>query len=138
MSPGTKGMLDLDSISSCLSIYVKQQNAFRAISLIKKVEMNIILEYLLWALESMLILIFIMCLVLWEVLKKWRCTDLFIRFLFFAYGTFFFKFTNQFYVSHVILTSSLWDKQKRDCYPVFRAKNLRGISRNICWNRELF
>lgn len=39
------GTLDLDSVSSCLPIYVKQQNAFRAISLINKVEMNIISLY---------------------------------------------------------------------------------------------
>lgn len=38
VSPGTVGLLDLDSISSCLSGCLKQQNGFRAISLIKKVE----------------------------------------------------------------------------------------------------
>lgn len=33
MSPGTRGMLGLDSISSSLSVYLKQHSGFRAISL---------------------------------------------------------------------------------------------------------
>lgn len=57
MSPGTVGTLDLDSISFCLSDYLKPQNGFRTISLIKKVEVNLISEEFVWALESVLILV---------------------------------------------------------------------------------
>lgn len=44
VSPGTGGMLGLDSISSSLSVCLKQHSGFRAISLIKNVEINITSE----------------------------------------------------------------------------------------------
>lgn len=44
VSPGTGGMLGLDTITSSLSVYLKQHSGFRAISLIKNVETNITSE----------------------------------------------------------------------------------------------